>query len=380
MLNAAPLSVARQPRGIVQVTGRDASGNLMPAFKMIGWESWEVNNNIYYEADTFRVCFAVGALPVAYNEAWWSNQQEIFIEIFGGFPADAERYGANDLQSLTYGRVDDVIFYPIARILEVSGRDLTAQLIDTKTTEKFQNLTASQIAINIAARHGLKPVVTATKTKVGKYYQIDQNRLNDQRSEWDMLTGLAQQEQFVVYVKGHELHFEPEPAASKNPYVLRWAPPANENGAYSLNAISMSFSRALNLARGVVVTVQSISPKTGKAVKAIFPQKAATIRPGKAVPQAQAYSYQFANLTYEKALQKAQQIHRDISRHEVKFQASLPADNVLGVTTPVQVVGTQTSFDQVYYPESITRTMSINEGYLMQVEGKNTSPQSVVPL
>ena len=380
MLNNPTLSLARQPRGLIQVSGRDAKGNTMPATKIAGWMNFEVNNNVFYEADTFRITFSISGLPIANNEAWWASQKEIFVELFAGFPSNPEVYGANDLQSLTYGRVDDITYNPVARTLEVSGRDLTAAMIDTKTTEKFQNLTASQIAINVANRHGLTPVVTATKLKVGKYYQLDQNKMNVQRSEWDLLTGLAQEESFNVYVKGKTLHFEPQPLPNVNPYVLRFIAPTANSNAYALNAISLNFSRALNLARGVVVIVNSHSMKTGKNISVKFPSKSITIRPGESAPTAQVYAYKFASMDYEKALKKAQQIHADITQHEVKLSAELPADTILSVANLIQVIGTNTSFDQNYYPESITREMSMESGYKMQITAKNNSPQSIVPL
>jgi phage protein D len=369
-LNPAAASVSRQPRGVVKV-------NDVP---LEGWINWEVDNNVFYEADTFRVTFALSALPAAFGDAWWASQPEVFVEIFAGFPADAGNYTAADLQSLTYGRVDEIAYDPVARTLRVSGRDLTATLIDTKTTETFQNLTSSQIATQIAKRHGLTPVVTATQKLTGKYCQLDQVRVNQQRSEWDLLTALAGEEQFSVYVKRKELHFEPAPAPTSNPYALKWEPPSAQNGAYSFNGKGIRFHRALTLARGVVVTVTSVSPKTGKTVKVTFPQKAATVRPGQSKPQAQQYSFTFAHLTYEKALQKAQQLHDDISRHEVKMDATLPADNLLQVSNLISVTGTSTVFDQTYYPESITREMDIASGYSMTVKAKNHSPQSVVSL
>jgi phage protein D len=369
-LNPAAASAARQPRGIVQVND----------VRIDAWIKWEVDNNTFYEADTFRVTFALSSLPAAYGDAWWASQQEIFIEIFSGFPANADAFSISDLQSLTYGRVDDVTFDPVERTLQVSGRDLTAVMIDAKTTETFQNLTSSAIATQIALRHGLTPAVTATAKLSGKFYQTDQVRVNQQRSEWDLLTALAGEEQFIVYVKRKTLHFEPAALPSTNPYLLKWEPPSDQNGAFSFNGTSITFSRALNLARGVVVVVQSISPKTGQAIKVTYPAKAANIKPGQSKAQAQLFSYTFAHLTNEKALQKAQQIHDDISRHEVKVNAVMPADNLLQVNNLISVTGTGTAFDQTYYPESIVREMDITSGYRMTVRAKNHSPQSVIPL
>lgn len=369
-VNPITVSAARQPRGIVTVAG----------VRLDAWINWEVENNTFYEADTFRVTFALSALPATYGDAWWASQPEIFIEIFAGFPAGPDNYGVKDLQSLTYGRVDNIDYDPVARTLAVSGRDMTAAMIDAKTTETFQNLTSSKIATMIAGRHGLTPVVTVTPKLTGKYYAVDAVRVNQQRSEWDLLTALADEEEFVVYVKRKELHFEPAPPTSAAPYLLKWEPPTDQNGVFAFNGKNISFSRALTLARGVVVTVQSVSPKTGKSVKVTFPAKSASVKPGQSVAQAQQYSYTFAHLTYEKALQKAQQLHADISQHEVKMSATLPGDNLLLVTSLISVVGTGTAFDQNYFPESIIREMGITQGYTMTVKAKNHSPLSVVPL
>ena len=371
MINLDVNPSLRQPRGAVLVNGT----------RIKGWIDFEVENNVFYEADTFHVKFSLSALPSDFNEAWWSSQVEIFIELFAGFPADVNNYSQFDLMSLVYGRVDDIEYNPVERCLTVSGRDLTAAMIDAKTTEKFQNLKASDIAIKIANRHNLIPIVTPTKVAVGKFYQLDKNRMNDSKSEWDLITSLAQDEQFVVYVKGKTLHFEPQPIVSADPYIIRWKLPSSNNGAYSLNAITMDFKRAITLSRGIVVTVQTINHKTGKTIKASYPaNKSPTIKPGASAPVAQNYFRRIPQGDYQKALQVAQQMHKDLTQHEMKLSVSLPADNILSVANILKVTGTGTAFDQLYYPESITRTLSNSEGYRMQISAKNKSPQNQVTL
>lgn len=373
MRNTVPaLPAARQPRGLVKI-----NGEAMP-----GWVEWEIDNNTFYQADTFRVTFALSMLPPQRGALWWSQQAAILVEIFAGFPADPERYSDADLQSVFYGKVDDITFDPVAATIEIAGRDLTAEFIDGKTTERWPNLTSSQIATQLAQRHNLTPVVTVTKTKAGTFYEIDHVRLTDKRSEWDLLTWLAHEEQFVVYVKGQELHFEPKPDATKEPYMLQWQPANDERGHPVFNGMRIAFSRNLTLAKDVIVQVRSWNAKNKKGFikTARATHNKNTVLAGAAQPigDAQTYSYTIPGLTPEQALQKAQALLKEITQHEVKLHADMPADNLLGVTDVIQVVGTGSDFDQLYYPDSILREMSVRSGYVMRITAKNHSPESVV--
>lgn len=363
----------RQPRGAVKINGE----------LVAGWVSWEIDNNTFYQADTFRVTFAISGLPPAYDSAFWAKTAKIEVEILAGFPANPESYTAAELDSLIFGQADDVAFDPVHRVIEVSGRDLTAQLIDTKTTEKWPNLTASEIVQKIAAAHGLDAVVVKTTQKAGTYYEIDHVRLTDQRSEWDLLTWLAHEEQYLVYVQGKALHFEPKPAAdTATPYVLKWEAPDYSRGYPVTNFKSIQFARNLTLAKDVIVHVRSWNAKNKKGFTktAQATHNKNTVLAGAAQPvgEAQTYSYTIPGLTPEQALQKAQALLKDITAHEIRLNATLPADNILSGTALVQVIGTDTAFDQTYWPESITRRMSLDEGYEMTLSAKNHSPESTV--
>jgi phage protein D len=267
------------------------------------------------------------------------------------------------------------LFDPVNGTIELSGRDLTAALIDTKTSEHFANQTSSQIATTLAKRHGLTPVVTATKTKAGDYYKDDHASTTQQQSEWDLLTFLANVEDFVLYVKGQELHFEPRPGEQTSHYAIAWDAP-NAHRAYPIvNAVSLQFSRNLTIAKGVTVEVHSWNAKKKKGFSASWPKDANAVQPGKSAAKTQVYRYNIAGLTQDKALQRAQSIYKQIIAHEMRLTAYLPADNVLDCTKTMMVRGTGTGFDQVYYPESVMRSMSLTEGYRMNIRAKNTSPE-----
>lgn len=363
-------ALARQPRGIVKLGGQAVSG----------WVSWEVSSNNYYEADTFRVSFAASALPVANNAAWFATQKELFVEIFAGFPANPERINSTDLQSLIYGRVDDISFDPVSTLITVTGRDLTAAFIDAKLTAAWTNQTSSSIAIALASSHGLTPVVTATKTNVGTYYKHDQVRMQSNRSEWDLLAWIAREEGFVCYVTGNELHFEPDTVLSADPYVIRWTAPSAPTGYPTANVQELHFSRSLTVAKGITVTVRSPSTTKKTPVVQSYPAAAKVVKVGKSAPfgNSQAYFFTIAsNKTANDVQAYAQARYKEIIAHEMKLHARLPGDNLLSTRTLLRVDGTGTAFDQTYFPNVITRQMSMDEGYTMTVEAKNHNPDTV---
>ena len=80
------------------------------------------------------------------------------------------------------------------------------------------------------------------------------------------------------------------------------------------------------------------------------------------------------------ALRLAQQLHHEITQHEMKLRARLPADNVLTQTAMVRLTGTGTKFDQDYFVDGIRRSMSLDEGYAMDISAKNINPESVPSL
>lgn len=361
----------RRPRGIVKINDAVVDG----------WLEVETDNNTFYEADTFRV-----TLPGRVLDSALVSAPVVKVEVLAGFPADPSRFDASELEQIVIGNVDDLQFDPVFNTVTLTGRDYTSKLIDAKTTEKFANQTASEIATLLAKRHGLTPVVTATTTKVGKYYEIDEVRLTDARTEWDLLTWLANEtladdgRKFVAYVKGEELHFEPQPSEDDDPYLLRWQPPEPARAFAQAPVMTMNFSRNLTVLRDVVVTVKSWSQKQKKGVEANYPRKPATVQPGEAQVKRQLHEYRFPNLTQEQALRKAQAIHRDLTMQEVRMQASLPADNALSPRRIIKVVGTGTVFDQTYYPDSVRRRITNDGGYTMDVSAKNRSPESEVSL
>ncbi|SDR37698.1 Phage protein D [Paraburkholderia fungorum] len=361
----------RQPRGAVKVNGE----------LITGWLDFELDNNTYYAADTFRCKFAGALLPVDRNAIWFSNQQDMFVELFIGFPKDVNSFSPSDLTSWIYGQVDHIEIDPVTNTIDVDGRDLTRVFIDEKTTQKWPNQTSSQIATALAKKHGLTPVVTATTTTVGKYYEIDHVNMTDERSEWDILNYLADLEGFKVWVRGQSLYFQPAPDPTKaTPYPIVWQPASTSSGPKA-NFEAIKLQRALTVSRGIQVKIRSWNKKYAKGFTVNYPSSVKTIKVGSSSigSGGQIYSKTVANLTQDQALQYAQNWYKQLVAHEMKIEGlTMPGDNDLDITSIIQFDGTGTAFDQQYFPDNINRSMSFDGGYSMTVSAKNHAPNSEV--
>jgi phage protein D len=370
--NPAPVATQRHPRGVAIINGQVVTGLV----------SFEVDQNSYYQADTFRATIALSAQPAATNLAWWASQSSLILELFAGFPADPDNYTKADLSSLILGNVDDIEIDPIADEITLSGRDFTGQFIDAQTSEKFPNLTASAIVAKLAERHGLQSKVTPTTTKVGTFYTVEKASLTQRQSEWDMLTYLAQQEQYSVFVRGKTVYFQPKAQPSDSPYVIQWQAPTSDRAYPVLNSMMMNFSRNMTLAKDIIVIYASSNHKSKKnfSVKVTATHNKNTVLSGAAQPvgTAQTYYRYKPGLTKQDLLTRAQALLHELSRHEIKMHVKMPADNILTTENIIKVVGTGTAFDQVYFPDSIVRSFGWDSGYTMTVNAKNHGVESEV--
>lgn len=368
-------STSRQPRGIVQVNGINAF-----------FTRAEINSTTNFCADTFSVEIPISGQKSQITPAYMATTGAIMIEIFAGFPTNPDTYTSSDLESLILGQVDNIEIDWLTMCYTLTGRDLTAKFIDNKTTKKYPNLTASEIVTMLAHEQGLSAHVTPTTTLSGVFYANNHTTLTSEQPEWDLITFLAQQENFVAYVKDTTLYFEPAPKETDTPYLIQFNyPVVNADYAYtSASVISLNTSRSLTLARDVIVKVRSWNSSQKKAftvtVRATPNKKNVLASKAQPIGDAQVFTQTIPGLTREQALQKAQQLLREYSQHERTITAVLAGDNILKKVGVVKLRGTNTDYDQVYFTSSVNRVLSPDpeDGYTMTVNAKNHSPNSQV--
>ena len=366
--DAVRVPVVRAPRLRVMMGGAEIPGAY----------SAEITSNNWYQADQFRAEFAFNTSP-AFGLAWWASQTEMLVDIQCAL-------SAGGWVSLLQGQIEQIETRPDTGLISVSGKDLTSRFIEARTQETFLNQTASQVAQTLAARHGMTADVDTTTTLVGRFYEIDHDHVtmgqfSRTTTEWDLLSYLARQEGFDLYVTGTTLHFKQPTPPTATPWVVNWTP--STGGPTTSNVIDLRLERSLTLAKDIQVLVKSWNSKTGRS----FQKKARAI--GAKSPNAQASSNQVGqntqqfvfvrpNLSEVDAQKLANSMLADLSRFERRISWAEPADLALTPRNLVQLNGTGTQWDQTYYIDCITRNISFDGGFHMSVQAKNHDARSQV--
>ena len=370
MINSLPENGVDASRSILKIGGTE-----------IDFTDWDTSHSGIMEAGHFRA--SINA-PFA-DWPWWAQQTEILVDVYAGTPKDPLNYTTDDLTMIMTARCDSIELDPETNRITISGRDMTSLLIDNKTTDKWQNLTSSQIAQQIAVKWGMESNITATTQTVGTFYTADHVVLAKSDTYWNILTYLAQREStasnpFMCFVLGKTLYFGNFAAKySNDPYVITFDGSGNVPVA---NASQLRFTRDLTLAQDISVTVRSYHGNLAAA----FSATATASKQGRHIEKTaglvqttQHYEFTVPGLTQPQCALKAQSILAELSKHELKMSANLPFDAVLYPWVPIQVTGTNTPWDATYTPQTISRRFS-KDRVSMQVGAKTGIPQQKVSL
>ena len=344
-------SQLRAPLLLVLANGAPVSGAL----------SAHITTTGHHGCDSFEVKLASSA-DSAQGLAFWAAATNVLIDVQASLGAG--------FTSLIQGYVDSVTLDPLRGVVDLSGRDRSAALIEASTRETFANQTASDIATLLASRHGLAPQVQQTTTPVGRYWQLEHdrvtlNQMSRATTEWDLLVGLAEREGLDLWVSGATLFLQPPATAVSSDAVLR--PVTTPNGP--VNVQSLRLERALTLAGNVTVTVRSWNSRMAQS----FSQQASTSSVSDGSTTGHEYNFVMPNLTPDVAMQIAQQRLDELSRHERTITAEMPGDLTLDAHMALGLEGTGTAFDQIYRIDELVRSIDAKRGFRQIVRACNVS-------
>lgn len=301
----------------------------------------------HFSADRFRVVFATGGIPggAGYFSGLRSGLVSISVGIGagGGLLSEIGVGGA----PLLVGQIDNVALDFGRGQAVVSGRDLSARLIDAEVTESFANQTASEIASGFASDAGLAAAVTATTTPVGQYYELAHTRTalalhSRHMTRWDLLAGLALVEQFALSVTGTTLNFAPVTDGVQT--VLQ----------YGQDFLSLVVDQAVGLI-APKVTVTSWNPKSKQAYASSVGTSGGVtlVRP---------------NLTQGEVAQLASAHQAELAAQAVLLRGSMPGELSLVPGSVFVLAGTGTAFDSSYRIRTIERHVDVSRGFVQRFE------------
>lgn len=305
---------------------------------LAGLMSAEIENNNHFAADRFRLRFAARAV-----------QRELLH--IPGVQLDVE-IGLDDTWvNAVVGLIDSVNYDPIKGVIDIEGRDLSSQLIETQIDDTFANQTASEIAVTLGLRHGLLVLADPTTTPVGRYYQSEHDRLTLSQfaktmTEWDLLAFLAVREGFDLFMVGR---------------VLRFGLPVLTGAAVlrPSDCIGLHLGHAVSLARPIDVLVRSWNSKTGD------------VATGEAVGIGIGPVWQRKitrpNLTGAAAQQQAQRVVDDLKRHEWTATVTMPGNLDLTARSVVLLEDTGSVWDRLYHVAHLTRQIDVKRGFTQSI-------------
>ena len=310
-----------------------AGGSVLP-----GVISVDIEHVGYFASGRFVLVCALGVLQgvgASYFLALGAASVSINIGVLAGASTN-----------IFTGRIDNIVIDVLESTATLTGRDLSCLLIDTEIAEAFANQTSSQIAETIAGRHQLTANVTATKTSVGQYYDLDHARsalgLNSRSgTEWNLLSWLALIEGFSLSVQGKTLNFGPSTASASISLV-----PGDciELSLDMVTAIPVTATVKSWNTRGKAVVQQTAGAGSGIG--------ATLIRPNLTALQASTYAMNhLSSLTRQKSM----------------ISLVMPGELTLLPGSNIMFSETKSTFDQSYCVETIRRSIDSRRGFTQSV-------------
>jgi hypothetical protein len=365
------MATVRHPRSRILVNGSE-----LPTLV-----SGEITRTTNYTADTFELDFAINGSNV-YDVDWWMYQQDVAIEIQAGDEVDGDTAWATVL----IGKADGCDIDGETGKLTVHGRDQTALFIDNKIYKAFPNHSASDIVSALALSHGMEFDSDPTTGEVGTFYKADSIKVaagsfSKARTEWDLITYLADKVGFDAWVSGNTLHFKKELSDTATPWPLVWGNP-DITGALATHLASSvisgpKFHHDFTRAKDIKVIIRSRHARRGtthvaeRTSKSQLPGKN-YVSGGEGAKKADLNTYVFdvPGLTPEQAEELSESVALILSKRQRTVEWSEPGDFDLYPRRRLTIAGAPASLDQVYWVEEVHFTFGPS-GFLMNARAKN---------
>jgi hypothetical protein len=242
--------------------------------------------------------------------------------------------------TLFTGEVDTTEFDYIGRVIHVTGRDKSAKLHETKTSEKWVNKKPSEIVQDLIGRVGLSGNITSSALMAGKKLEADFVKLSDNVSYGYIIHKLAQ-------LDGARWFVDPQG-------TFHYVPLGSPQGIYSItvNQATQPISadcpylrvrRNVRAGKTQSVTVKAWHPKK----KQVFSYTSNVEGNGGPI----AFNYHIPVLEIDHVKKHAMSRATERARHELAVHATVVGDPSVSAGMGLQLSGTD--FDQTYEIDAV---------------------------
>ena len=317
----------------------------------------EVTRNNYWSPDTWSADLVIADMPAGYGLNFWSRTAPILVTLNAGFVGGP---GISTVPQLISGNVDVVRVNLSRGLIYLAGRDLTAAMVEARTTATFLNQTSAQIVSTIAARHGLPVVATATSIPAGQYYN-NTTTIRDHQTEWELLTDLARREGFDIYIQAGTLYFQP--ATPGKTISIPYQVPTPAQPIASGGFIDAEIKRQMLLNGNITVTVISWNNKNKQSITGTATQS------GNGGQDA-TYTFRVPGLTQDQATKLAHNNLLFIAAHAFSIDIDIPFDPTISPRDIIALTGTSSLFDTSYFINEVCIRINHDEGATMRLNAK----------
>jgi hypothetical protein len=335
-----------------------------------------VEQNGFSAADTFEIKLPYFIRDQQSGETILANgpefqsilltQDSIPVQVYFGYPEDPNNYDVSDLVQLIDGIIDTAKwdFDMTGEFVTIDGRNKVGEMIDTKIVDKLPNQTSSQIANYFAGYYGLVPVITPTTTLAGTYYNNGSAITPDtETTQWDLLQFLAQQENFIVRVKGNTLLFGPYST------VTGYENTAPITYTWGKDIEKLEIERSPHAARDIVVKVISYDRNSKhRIVETASSGVQRSANTSGQVYRREQYveTYTIPGLTRDQAQKKAKAIYDQLSSSQLIGTIDAAGNTDLAVDRQINLQGVGMGLTNNYYLNKVSHKYNLNDGYTIE--------------
>lgn len=314
---------------------KDANGNALIPYHV------KIINSRLSEACTFNATIPI---DTKYNSIPFFDDGNS-VDIYAKTTSSGSGNTTSE-DKLFSGKIDRSTFNPPKRILNLSGRDWSASLINYEISgESFLNMTASDAISHLATQVGLSTDIDKTSGFIGQFYQYEHKAhglsgMHRYQTAWDLCVGMQHEYGYDLWVDNKTLYFKKK-QENDNIVNLEWNNQAENSDSYQRAILDINLLSNQIYSEDIYVKISSWDARQKTTHSAQYPED---------ITSGHAFNFTAPiGTTTDQCKNLAQRRYNEIMAHGKNVELHLHPYLNISTRQLVKLNGTGTSFDSVVY-------------------------------